>query len=291
MPVSSGQVATSDGYTDAATVGPYQSLASVQFTVANASVVAQVAKIDPKDNSLHWDPFETTFPPGQGGYSGKVYGIRFRSLVPGTPAVVVVNGYFEDDPVPFSSPQPFDGTLTPSGGFTPAGGIQFDTANSGGTLDVTTDTGGMDFEDTSSGILLRSINPDSSDVAIGQATGVVGIGADHSISLESAEDVFIRADSGGGFYGGLRLEAIGGANIVMNTDGGVGATIDIDSNGQAITIGSNVGSPSVDLNADVTVAAAGKKVGFFGAAPVVRQATPVTLADVIALLQAYNLSA
>jgi hypothetical protein len=42
---------------------------------------------------------------------------------------------------------------------------------------------------------------------------------------------------------------------------------------------------------EIIQAGTGDKLGFFAAAPVAQQATPTTLADVIALLQAYGLSA
>lgn len=136
MPTSIQAISTSNGYTEAATLGPFEQLATVQFTIANASVAAQVAKLNEKDNSLHWDDFETTFAPGTGGFSGKIYGVRFRSLVAGTPAVIIVNGYFTDDPIPFSSPQPFNGELTPGGGFVPTGGILLHQADYADTVIV-----------------------------------------------------------------------------------------------------------------------------------------------------------
>lgn len=111
MPATTGWVETTDGYPadgafDSAIVGPFQRAASVQFTVSNADVVAQVAKLNKKDNSLHWDPFETSFAPGVNGYIGEVHGVRIRSKAAGVPAVVAINLYFSDDPIPFSGITP-----------------------------------------------------------------------------------------------------------------------------------------------------------------------------------------
>lgn len=144
MPVTQNFVATTDNYPadnaeDKPIIGPFQNLKSVGFTVANATVYAQIAKKD-KAGRPTWDEIDIPFVPGNGGYSDGVYGIKFKSAVAGTPAVVSITGYFIDDPVPFSSPTPFTGTLTPGGGgFTP--GNIAEIGSSGGSIAVTDPNG------------------------------------------------------------------------------------------------------------------------------------------------------
>jgi hypothetical protein len=67
---------------------------------------------------------------------------------------------------------------------------------------------------------------------------------------------------------------------------GFGFIYEFHSTGQLF----RVSSPSADAF-KVLLDVAGVNVGFFGATPVPQQPTPATLADVIALLQAYGLSA
>jgi len=105
-------------------------------------------------------------------------------------------------------------------------------------------------------------------------------------------DIFIGENGGG-----LDTVTIKGTVFDLTFSGNV--TID----GQNVALGStnnifiqtSVGGASINLNGNGTICEIkiGDSVcelGFFGVAPVVRQATPVTLGDVIALLQAYGLS-
>lgn len=239
MPVSTGAVATTDSYpadqeVNAAIIGPFQKIATVQFTVSTALVTAQIAKLNAKDNSLHWDPFEVSFAPGVSGYSGEVHGIRFRSAVAGTPASIIINGYFSDDPVPFTDPQPIDGSFSPDGSWTPAGGsgIMFDESPQEGTyLDVTTtgvdgDGLGINLTDTGGGgaSLVATnggyvtINADGAgDVNIGQAGDIVTIGGE-SPQMDGPEGSVVVDSPSGTVYmneGTFSVEVVKGVGIKL----------------------------------------------------------------------------
>lgn len=105
MPVSlapgTTSVSTSDGYKDAATLGPLQYLQSVQFTVQDNPVFCQIYKAD-RLGILHLDPFEIPLQPGQWGFD-QVQGVRFRSVSTGKPARITCTGFLVDDAVPFGS--------------------------------------------------------------------------------------------------------------------------------------------------------------------------------------------
>lgn len=375
MPITTGIVNVTDGYVDdgPSTIGPFQQLSTVQFTVANQSVTAQVAKMTPNDKSLHWDEFEMTFPPGQTGFSGKVYGIRFRNAEPGKVAAVAVNGYFEDDPIPFTSPAPFNGTLTPGGGFTPSG-LNFDTGNGDpasqssdflvanvvGSLTAPDDTGWdfyLGYDDTDSSYIAKfgidpgtaidptptinlalhdpydvvphfnpiniNITADASDSATSPLGGQINLLArdrnDGTVTTGSSINFQVTGDSGGtpeiqfdvsdalaGTSAFFILELDPAGDVQIGT-GGAGGTFECATSGGGIQFTEAAGGPIVFL-----MEAAGGSIhmdsqygkvieagdsgvastlGFFAVAPVVQQATPVTLGDVIALLQAYGLSA
>ncbi len=104
MPVTLTQPAgsaTSDGYTDALTLGPTSQLETIQFTITANTVLAQVWKINRAGKPI-LDPTELPFAPGQWGLD-KIAGIRFRSAIAGAPANVNVIGYYGDDAVPFGN--------------------------------------------------------------------------------------------------------------------------------------------------------------------------------------------
>lgn len=92
---------TSDGYTEALTLGPSSQLESIQFTVGANTVLAQVYKRNRAGKPI-LDPTELPFAPGQWGLD-KICGIRFRSAFAGAPGTVNVVGYYGDDAVPFGN--------------------------------------------------------------------------------------------------------------------------------------------------------------------------------------------
>jgi hypothetical protein len=100
-----------------------------------------------------------------------------------------------------------------------------------------------------------------------------------------------NVDSGGG---GIGLST-GGGGITMDTqDGGVSiadtATVDIAAEVTGTVF--SLTEPTLGNHViHVAYDGANSVLSFFGAAPVVQQGTPVTLANVIALLRAYGLAA
>jgi len=77
----------------------------------------------------------------------------------------------------------------------------------------------------------------------------------------------------------------GGGNFIAATAGG---TMTLSTGGGNMTLDSGFSGETMSLvTSDLSVQ--NGKLGFFGVTTVVQQATPVTLADVIALLQAYGL--
>lgn len=101
---------TADGYTDALTLGPTTQIETIQFTVANATVLAQVWRLNKAGKAI-LDRTEIPFAPGQWGLEG-ICGIRFRSAFTGGSAIVNVIGYFGDDAVPFGNATSAIGGLT-----------------------------------------------------------------------------------------------------------------------------------------------------------------------------------
>lgn len=141
-----------------------------------------------------------------------------------------------------------------------AGAVVMDTPNTGGSLLVTADD--------PSGIALVT-----SDPAGGILLETDGGTAD--VSILAARAVSLSGDT-------VQVNATGvappdGINIASATDVSVQAA---DPGGQLSLFG-----------AQVAVGGPGQEVGFFGAAPVVQPAIPVTLGDVITGLQALGLFA
>lgn len=143
MPISIPFVATSDGYGDATTIAAQNGL-SIAFTIANNSAVFQLGFKDPT-GEIHWGE-EIPSNPAEGGFTG-VQGIRFRSYVPGKPAVIVATLYLETDPQPQGSTA-YTSTLSPSGGQTPGVSSVQVNHNSGlvGVEPI------LDFDDNASGV-------------------------------------------------------------------------------------------------------------------------------------------
>lgn len=110
-------VATSDQYTTACTLGPAPSAYKVVYLVANASVIAQTKPYVPSSfTEMAWGP-EILITP-QGAEFDKCCAIRFRSAVPGTPAQVIAQLIEKEDPVPVGG-TPFTAVLSGTGVIAP----------------------------------------------------------------------------------------------------------------------------------------------------------------------------
>lgn len=116
MPIGISFQSTQDNYSDPCTLGPSDQLRELSFIVANNSVKYQLAKLDPAGNP-YWDVGELATSPTVGGFQD-VYGIRFRSYTPGSAAVIVAEGFFNDDPSPVGG-TPYTATLSGSGSQSP----------------------------------------------------------------------------------------------------------------------------------------------------------------------------
>lgn len=107
---------------------------------------------------------------------------------------------------------------------------------------------------------------------------------------DSGTGINLNSPVGGG---GITLDEHSGAGINLNAPISSSA-ISIQTGGPLLLVGGLRGGVEINCSSssgvNVQTDATGK-LGFFAHAPVVQQPTPVTLADVIALLQAYGLSA
>lgn len=115
----------------------------------------------------------------------------------------------------------------------------------------------------------------------------------------SVPGISFEAFGGGGMFihnvgGGITILNDAGSGghgfaITQNDTGGIGFS---DNGGGGIGINGTGGVGIDDSSTNgVEIGSGGSYLAFFGATPVQQQATPVTLGDVIALLQAYGLSA
>jgi hypothetical protein len=146
-------------------------------------------------------------------------------------------------------------TATP-GGLVQAGSFEVDSSEFGGgvKIDNAAPAGnGIELLDTSAGgIKLESKAPGSGGITLNDSSGG-GVLVETTIPFDS---IYIAsADE-------LGLVSAGGNGVSINDTGGGGVNVQTN---------------------------AGGNLGFFAVGPVAQQATPVTLADVIALLQAYGL--
>jgi hypothetical protein len=106
--LSLSNVATSDGYTAACTLGPVPTAQKIVYLVANNSAVMQIAGRGSTEQP--WSD-ELLVSPTVGAEIQRVQGVRFRSAVPGAPARIIANLIEPDDPLPFGG-QPFTGILS-----------------------------------------------------------------------------------------------------------------------------------------------------------------------------------
>jgi hypothetical protein len=113
-------VATSDDYTAACTLGPDNNAVQLIYVVANAAVVAQFAQIGTDGTTQPWGPESLLTP--QSNTIQRCAGARFRSAVAGTPARIVAQLTDPADPI-FGGGVPFTSTLTSSGGVSSSGAV------------------------------------------------------------------------------------------------------------------------------------------------------------------------
>lgn len=147
------------------------------------------------------------------------------------------------------------------GGSPSGGGIQFDTENEGDWLTIQTD----------------GIGPEGGSILLNAPGGNIQMYAG-SLAGGSNPGFFQAAAPGGGFT--ANDTAAGGMSVVGNGD------ILIDANGASLDLQS---FQTGLTNAVRVQSEPNGKLSFFGSVAVVRQATPTTLPQVIALLQAYGL--
>lgn len=203
----------------------------------------------------------------------------------------------------------------------PGGGIMFDTEpQAGDWLYVETtgshpipgpnpfgDTAGIYFTSDAEVLWLNSTNGiflDGEDRILGGAGGAVTVQAGtRDISAPFTQFVFFDVDVYGQQNDGVLFNVYDddnsgwGAVVRGNNNGGISLeTLGTNSSGISLFIGGTAnGSPGIALGtADASgtnIGTNGDTVGFFTVGPVPQQATPVTLADVIAGLQAFGLFA
>lgn len=180
--------------------------------------------------------------------------------------------------------------FTPSGSPASAGGaneqIQF---NDAGTLngDVT-----MTFDKVTQNVFFQSTIDDALfDISFANADGSFS-----GISIQAGATATFLANSANAAGDGgqivtqpaqVLIEGTGTTNVQVAQTG----TGDITMAASAGSIDISSGPPHpITISANTDLNLNGAKIGFFGVAAVARQATPVTLGDVIALLQAYGLA-
>ena len=148
-------------------------------------------------------------------------------------------------------------TVTP-GALTQQGSFEVDSSEFGGAIKLENSGfagNGIQIHDTSAGgIKIESFAPGSGGILINDNSGGGII-----IETTTPSDA-IAIQSGDA----ISLTTAGGTGLILNDTGGAGVNLQTNPAG---------------------------KLGFFAVGPIVQQATPVTLADVIALLKAYGLSA
>lgn len=105
-PISFAQTANDyppDNTDGAPILGPLQQVVSITFQVSG-NCFYQLAK-KTKSGSVAWDEIDLPAQTGSGGFSGKCYGIKFKSAVSGMPVTVSAVAFFPDDAVPFQQIQ------------------------------------------------------------------------------------------------------------------------------------------------------------------------------------------
>jgi hypothetical protein len=167
------------------------------------------------------------------------------------------------------------GQTTTPGKLTQAGDFEVDSAGTTGVLLNNTGSGGISLvDDSNAGI---AIVEHGAGIAEMQATGTGGVQLFIPIGA-SGQMVIFNTGSGGT----LIEDDVSG--MIIRQKGSGDLEIDNVGTGRVLLNGPN--AAGVVINSAPT-----NFLSFFGVTAVQQQATPVTLADVIALLQAYGLSA
>ncbi|HEY2936737.1 MAG TPA: hypothetical protein VGJ25_09055 [Gaiellaceae bacterium] len=183
---------TSDIYTDACELVELGAV-RIRYVVANASVYVELMPRNPHGSGEDTFLGEFLVTPEVNGYDD-VMGIRFRSAIPGSPALVVAQSFLEGDPTPVGG-VPFLSTLTSQGQIKPAGAVITGRVNSNGTIAAGS---GFTVNRTGVGVYVVAFTPALADVPLILAALTIG------------------AVSGGGVF---TLDTITAAGFTITTHG------------------------------------------------------------------------
>lgn len=122
MPAQLSDYATSDGYSEAGTLGPAAApTAQLRFTGFSNAYVVQLAvwTQEPRGKAV-WLDAEYTYAPNSGDVFGpEVAGVRFRSANPGLPAQIYAVLAYDGDPIASPVPPSVPGAApTPGSAYT-----------------------------------------------------------------------------------------------------------------------------------------------------------------------------
>jgi hypothetical protein len=223
MPASLPFTAVPDKYNDTATIGPSDQIKSITFTITTNNVFAQIAKKS-FSGKVAWDEYEVPFPPGSGGFSDKIYGIRFRNATSGMVANVTATAYYADDSIPFSSPFA-QATSTPGGS-----GVQFDLSPQPATFLEYETTGvgpsgfGQNYIDSGGGGIQRTVNGNGNQGLIDVVNGLGNAGINRTVNNNgNIRDTV----NGGGIYQTITTDNNPGYNLVVggNSNSGINQSL------------------------------------------------------------------
>ncbi len=322
MPLSIPNTTLQDDYTEATTFAGIDVLATGWFVVANnpAAITLLVNQGGYKHGMSSPFPEQYLAPgtyPLSPGAKLAVAGIKARNYIAGKPVQFFGAMYYPGEPY-IASGQEYSGIVAPGGGVVPSStGIFYDIQNIGtgsSYLDIQTQgvgprntvnfsNIGQLYEDTQSSGIIFWLN----NGGFGGQPEIGLYGGDWIGYLDGGNDVvytqegdFIRYTGGGDaiFYtgqGGPSPSQVGDFLVyTVSGDGFTAGNIEFHleafndaTAGGYLQVSDGNGNPVffIDQSAGVS------RVGFFNVGPVAQQATPVTLGNVISLLQAYGLSA
>lgn len=328
--ISSGQVALLDEYDQSTDFGPFDTAVLITLVVYSAlssagpppvagtnSATMQLFKGEQGREQVM--PEIDVGPPGVYQYAN-ARGFRMRNQVAGQQAYYQAQAWFPNEPIALTQVGSAQTTINPSGGMIPipcCGG-----GGGGSVLDVT--DGSIDVNPTTQifigqGLVLTNPSP-----GVAQIDNYAVLFNDDNEELPARSLRVVTNDetslTGYGMVlindGNNRtlLEVLqqGGLEVTLPDHDNAGIVVDIHGNDNAGMLtaiaGTNNSGWSLDVsgtgNNGVVIRAraaaqggvliqtlATEKIGVFGKTPVVQQATPVTLGNVISLLQAYGWAA